>query len=163
MYLPLGTSSTLLRYTSYHGKKHVVPQSGTRRTKWRNPFGTCILLTINALPLCFLLANGTFVAATVYGGNCKVFPGVPGADRGIYVFGSLYALRQYIFRVGGIYGIRIGTVDYIGRRIPLIVVSGGLPGDFPISVGQLPDVELRGAVGGTLSIHGMAGCRAGAV
>lgn len=95
----------------------------------RNPFGTCILLTINALPLCFLLADGTFVAATVYGGNCKVFPGVPGADRGIYVFGSLYALRQYIFRVGGIYGIRIGTVDYIGRRIPLIVVSGGLPGD----------------------------------
>ena len=70
----------------------------------RNPFGTCILLTINALPLCFLLADGTFVAATVYGGNCKVFPGVPGADRGIYVFGSLYALRQYIFRVGGIYG-----------------------------------------------------------
>lgn len=53
-------------------------------------------LTINALPLCFLLADGTFVAATVYGGNCKVFPGVPGADRGIYVFGSLYALRQYI-------------------------------------------------------------------
>ena len=110
----------------------------------RNPFGTCILLIINALPLCFLLADGTFVAATVYGGNCKVFPGVPGADRGIYVFGSLYALRQYILRVGGIYGIRIGTVDYIGRRIPLIVVSGGLPGDFPISVGQLPDVELRG-------------------
>ena len=129
----------------------------------RNPFGTCILLTINALPLCFLLADGTFVAATVYGGNCKVFPGVPGADRGIYVFGSLYALRQYIFRVGGIYGIRIGTVDYIvgAFRLSLSVAACQVIFQYPSA--NFPTLSCVGAVGGTLSIHGMAGCMAGAV
>ena len=38
-------------------------------------------------------------------------------------------------------GIAIGAVEDIRRRIPLVVVGGGLPGDSPISFGRFLDLE----------------------
>ena len=89
----------------------------------------------------------TFVAATVYGGDGKVFPGGPGTDRSIYAFCPLYALDQYIVRIGCVYRVAIGAVEDIHRSILLVVVGGGLPTDFPISFGQFLNLEPSGNAG----------------
>lgn len=91
-----------------------------------------------------MFAGGTFVAATVCGGDGKVFSGSPRTDGGVYVFCSLYTLRQYVFRVISIYGVGIGAVKYIGRSVLSVIVGGWAPTDFPISFGLFFDAELRG-------------------
>lgn len=90
----------------------------------------------------------TFVAISVYGRYDKMATRCPRQDRSIDIFRFTYACGDDVGRVLRVDGQLVRGIDYVGGRVALVVVRGGLPAQECVSLGYPAGAQVRGGCGG---------------